>query len=57
MACRFARFGMKLVAAAREYHPGDRAALEIAISISGACALWPKRVAHIKRTVIYPLML
>ena len=23
MECRFAQFGMKLVAAAREYHPGE----------------------------------
>ena len=58
MECRFAQFGMKLVAAAREYHPGEPwAVLEIAITISRARALWPKRVAHIKRTVTYLFML
>ena len=36
MARRFAQFGMKLVAAAREYHPGGPGRpLEIAISILG----------------------
>ena len=47
MECRFAQFGVKPVTAAREYHPGGPwAVLEIAIPISRAGPLWPRRAAH-----------